>query len=212
MFSFENVRYLEILDLPSLFIEENRITTLFGESGSGKTTILRLLNKMISPTQGEVFFKEQKLSDKDPASHRRMVTMLSQEPVIFDGTIEYNLNSGRYFQDMEPAADETLKNILERVDLKKNLRDTASKLSVGEKQRLALARVMLLKPEVYLLDEPSSSLDEGSEEMIFGMFSSFVKEEHKTLVMVTHSRYIAKKYSDRIIYIKDGREYTGEDI
>jgi putative ABC transport system ATP-binding protein len=212
MFRFENVKFLDVLDLPSLMIEGSRITTLFGESGSGKTTILKLLNKMLSPTEGNIYFKEQDISEKEPSSHRRIVTMLSQEPVIFEGTIEYNLNAGRYFQDMEPAADETLKNILKRVDLKKNLGDNASKLSGGEKQRLALARVMLLKPEVYLLDEPSSSLDEGSEEMIFDMFSSFVKEEHKTLVMVTHSRYIAKKYSDRIIYIKDGREHKGEEI
>ncbi len=211
MFRFENVKYFEILDLPSLFIEEKRITTLFGESGSGKTTILRLLNKMASPTEGMIYFKDKKLPEIDPASHRREVTMLSQEPVIFDGTIGYNLNAGRYFQDMEPASDGSLKDVLKRVDLKKDPGDTAAKLSGGERQRLALARVMLLNPEVYLLDEPSSSLDEGAEEMIFEMFSAFVKEQHKTLVMVTHSRYIAKKYSDGIIYIKNGSGYSGEE-
>jgi putative ABC transport system ATP-binding protein len=205
MFEFINVKYKDVLDLPTLYIEKEKITTLVGASGSGKTTILRMLNKMISPTKGRIMFDGTDLRQINSVAHRRHVIMLSQSPAMFEGSIRDNLNAGLRFQERELPSDETLYQILEQVKLKKSLESSVNTLSGGEKQRLALGRVLLLNPEVYLLDEPSSALDDETEEIVIQMLTKHVRKEKKTIVMVTHSKAIAEKYSDTIIEIYEGR-------
>lgn len=205
MFKFIDVRYKGILDLPTLYIEKGKITTLVGASGSGKTTILKMLNKMISPTQGRILFNGVDLKEINSVAHRRRVTMLSQSPAMFEGSIRDNLIAGLRFQQREIPSDEVLYQVLEQVKLKKSLESSANTLSGGEKQRLALGRVLILNPDVYLLDEPSSALDDETEEIIIHMVTEHVRRENKTLVMATHSKAIAEKYSDTIIEISEGR-------
>jgi len=204
MFEFVDVRYKDVLEVPTLYIEKKKITTLVGPSGSGKTTILKLLNKMISPTQGRILFNGVDLKEINSVAHRRHVVMLSQSPAMFEGSIRDNLNAGLIFQERELPGDEVLRRILQQVKLNKPLDSLANTLSGGEKQRLALGRVLMLNPDVYLLDEPSSALDDETEEIIIHMVTEHVRTENKTLVMVTHSKSIAEKYSDAIIEICQG--------
>ena len=205
MFRFIDVKYKDILDVPRLFIEKGKITTLVGPSGSGKTTILRMLNKMLSPTQGRIVFKDTDLGNVNTVTHRRQVTLLSQNPVVFEGSIRDNLNSGLKFQEKSLLSDEVLLNMLEKIKLKKALDTSPSVLSGGEKQRLALGRVLLLNSEIYLLDEPSAALDDETENAIIEMVIEYVRKENKTLVMVTHSKAMAEKHSDTVIEILEGR-------
>jgi len=128
--------------------------------------------------------------------------MLTQNPAVFEGSIRDNLNVALKFQEKSLLKDNVLLGILEKVKLNKELDSPANTLSGGEKQRLTLGRVLLLNSEVYLLDEPSSSLDDETEESIIQMVTEHVRKETKTLVMVTHSKAIAKKYSDVIIDLR----------
>jgi len=215
MFKFIDVKYKDILDLPTLCIEKEKITTLVGTSGSGKTTILRMLNKMLSPTQGKILFKGIDLSTINSVDHRRCITMLTQNPAIFEGTIRDNLNIGLKFQEKELPGDDVLIKVLEQVKLDLQLDNPAHLLSGGERQRLALGRILLLNSQVYLLDEPSSALDEETAEIIIQGVTEHVRKENKTMIMVTHSQTIAERYSDTIIEISNGkvrsrREYTYE--
>ncbi|WP_031386964.1 ABC transporter ATP-binding protein [Desulfonatronum thiodismutans] len=205
MFEFIDVHYDNILDLPRLVLGTEQVTSLVGASGSGKTTVLRLLNKMISPTRGRILFQGENLGQRDSVRHRRDVVMLSQSPAIFEGTVGDNLLAGSRFQEKDPPGDEVLKRLLEQVRLAKSLDEAADKLSGGERQRLALARVLLLEPRVYLLDEPSSALDEETEQLIFDMLTAHVRAAGKTIIMVTHSRAVARKYSDTIIEMSGGK-------
>lgn len=205
MFHLENVRYRDILDIERLDIPSEKITCIIGESGSGKTTLLRLLNNMISCDQGNIYYRGQSIYAINPIELRRKVIMLAQNPAIFPGTIRDNLLIGLKFSEKPLVSDEKLKEVLERVYLKKNLEEGIGNLSGGEKQRLALGRVMLMDPEVFLLDEPSSALDEATEELVIERMVQHVKENDKTLVMITHTKKIAQKYGDYLIEIKKGR-------
>ena len=205
MFEFKDVKFKEILDIPQLHIAKDKITTLMGPSGSGKTTILKMLNKMLSPTEGSIIFNEQSLDEIDSIAHRRHVTMLSQAPAMFDGDIKANLIAGLKFQKREMPNDNVLSDMLVKVKLNKELSSPTLTLSGGEKQRLALGRVLLLNSEVYLLDEPSSSLDEATAEAIIEMIVGYARSENKTLVMVTHSKAIAQRFSDEIIEVCNGQ-------
>ena len=211
MFHFTNVKYKDVLDIPSLDIADGMITTIVGPSGSGKTTLLRLLNKIISPTQGNILLNGENLKTIESISLRRRVGMLSQNPIMFEGDIRDNLLAGFIFQNRPLPDDSTLRNMLIQVSLLKGLDTLGVSLSGGEKQRVALARLLLLMPEVYLLDEPSSALDDVTEEEIIDMLAAHVRRDKKTLVMVTHSRKIADRYSETIIEIVGGKVRQGGD-
>lgn len=205
MFLLKNVKYKNILDILELNIDENKITSIVGESGSGKSTLLKLLNKMISCDSGDIFFKDKSLNILDSISHRRNVVMLSQNIAIFKGNIRDNLLIGLKFSEKDSKSDYELEEVLNFVNLKKSLDENCETLSGGEKQKLALARVVLMDSEVILLDEPSSALDEDNSFFIFEKICEYVKENKKTLIMVTHSKAIANKFSDVIIQIKNGK-------
>jgi putative ABC transport system ATP-binding protein len=205
LFELKNIKYKHILDIPEISFEKGKITTLQGKSGGGKTTILKLLNKMISPCSGDVLYNGSNLADINSVEHRRNVVMLSQNVILFPGTIADNLNIALKFQDKELANDQKLKDILKQLELNKKLDEDAHSLSGGEKQRLALGRILLLNPDVYMFDEPSSSLDDATEEFIIDLLTSHVKEKKKTAIIVTHSKDMAKKHSDIIFEVENAR-------
>ncbi len=206
MFVFKDVKYKNIIHIHSLTIEAKKVTFIVGESGSGKTTLLRLLNKMISPDSGEIFYSGIPLMSIDSVKLRRSVVMLPQSPVIFDGSIKDNLLIGLEFSEKPSASDDELIAVLKCVNLNKALGQDAKILSGGEKQRLALARVLLMNPDVLLLDEPSSSLDEETEKLIFDVLTHYTRDNAKTLICVTHSKKAAASYADQIIEIKKSSE------
>jgi putative ABC transport system ATP-binding protein len=206
MFNFENVKYKDVLDIKDLHIEKNKITCIVGESGSGKTTLLKLFNKLISPDEGEIRYMDKNLRDFDSVKLRREVVMLPQSPAIYQGSVKDNLLIGLKFSEKDEVAQEdSLMKILKEVSLNKNLQDNAEKMSGGEQQRLALGRIILLDPNVYLLDEPSSALDEETEYLVIEKMVDHVRKNNKTLIMVTHTKRIAEEFADNIVEVKKGK-------
>lgn len=211
MFLFKNVSYKNILNIRELNIPSHKVTCIVGQSGSGKTTLLRLLNKIISYDEGEILYSDKSLKTIDSIKLRREVIMLPQIPVMFNGNVKENLLIGLKFSEKPLVPDEILYEILEFVQLDKELSESVEKLSGGEKQKLCLARALLLNPEVFLLDEPSSALDEYTEHLIISSLVEYTKKNNKTLIMVTHSKKIAKNFSDNIIEIKNGSLFIKEE-
>ncbi|MFW6237923.1 MAG: ABC transporter ATP-binding protein, partial [Halanaerobiales bacterium] len=204
MFELKNVKFKGILYIQDLLIEGGEITCIVGKSGGGKTTLLKLLNNMISPDSGIIRYRGRDLEDYDPLALRREVLMLPQNPVMFPGTIRDNFCRTLDYTESDFSGEESFHMLLDKVGLEMDLDSRADRLSGGEKQRVALARVLLLEPEVLLLDEPSSSLDEDTEAAIIRMVVDYIGEKEGTLVMVTHSRSVAGRYGDVIITLGDG--------
>lgn len=198
MYEFKN-----ILDISYLKINKP-ITCIVGSSGSGKTTLLKMLNCLNSPDEGIIKYNGESIINTDTIKLRRNVVMLGQTPVIYSGSIEDNLQIGLEFSNKKPASKIAMEEALRRVELDKKLTDGCGNLSGGEKQRLCLARVMLMDADTYLLDEPSAALDKDTEEFIIENFSKFVLENNKELIMVTHSEQIAEKFPHSIIRIEKG--------
>lgn len=205
MYTINNLKYKDILNIASLTIPDGKVTCIIGESGSGKTTLLRHLNKLISCDMGEIKYNGKILRNIDSVALRREVVMLSQNPGIFKGSIRDNLLIGLKFSEKPLKTDGELYEYLREVKLDKKLSDNADKLSGGEKQRLALARIIALEPEIYLLDEPSSALDDETEELIISKLVNHSTDNNKTLIMVTHSKALAIKYGDNVIELRDGK-------
>ncbi|MFO3717521.1 ATP-binding cassette domain-containing protein [Anaerococcus sp. ENR1011] len=209
MFTFDNVKYKDILAIDDLKIELGKVTCITGPSGSGKSTFLRLINKLISPDSGIIALNEENIASINSVSYRRKVPMLSQSPVTFPGTIRDNLLIGRKFQGKKTLSDDKLLSALKAVSLDEPLDKDIENLSGGEQQRVSIARLMLLDSEIYLLDEPSSALDDITEDFVIKSMVDMARDENKTIIYVTHSNSMADKYSDRVINIVDGRVVNG---
>jgi len=207
-FTLDGVTYKGIISVDRLEIPEGRVTCIVGESGSGKTTLLRMLNNLVSPEKGSVYYKGENVAGLDPVELRRSVVMLPQNPVVFPGSVADNLMIAREFAGKSPAKDEALAGILKTVKLQKKLSDDPTEFSGGEKQRLALARVLILEPEALLLDEPSSALDERTEGEVIGSVVDFVRRRELTLVMVVHSRELAIRFTNTLVTVKNGKVFT----
>lgn len=204
IFEFINVKYNDILSIDHLIINQEKTTCLLGPSGVGKTTLLRLLNKLISPTQGEIYYRGQTLKDMQSVQLRQQVVLLSQQPIMFDTTIKDNLIIGCQFAKKPIPNEIQLKQMLAELSLDKELDADATKCSIGEKQRIALGRVLLMNADVYLMDEPSSALDRDTEKLIMDVIVKYTKKLGHTLVMVTHSQDVAQTYGDEIINLGKG--------
>lgn len=209
MFKLKDIKFKNILDIENLEIHENVVTIVKGESGSGKSTMLKLLNNIISPNSGVVMYNGVDVNDINPIALRREVIMQSQFPNIFPGNVRENLNIIFTLRGEEGLDDEKLLKAMEIVNLKKDLTDDAQNLSGGEKTRLSIARLFLVEPEVFLLDEPGASLDSKTEEILMNNVISEIKRRNKTLIYISHSEN-QEIIADEIITMKNGKVLSHE--
>jgi len=169
------------------------LTAMVGSSGAGKTTLLRLLNRLDDPDAGQVLLDGKDVRQYDVLQLRRRVQYVGQVPVTFPGTVAENLAMA------EPSADAAA--LLERVGLSTTLVERrADALSVGEAQRLSLARALACEPEALLLDEPTSALDTASKGGIEQLIRSLAGGG-LTVVLVTHDPRQAAELADAVIEV-----------
>lgn len=204
-YSLRNVAYRQILFIPELDIPSASFFWVTGPSGGGKTTFLKLLNNLVSCDRGEIFYYGHNLLALDPVDLRRRAVMVSQTPYIFPLSVRDNIQLVFHFNRKEAVSQETMENLLAHFGLPGMLDQSTHNLSGGEKQRLALARALLLDPETLLLDEPTAALDEENSLIVFNYLSDWVKKNNRTIVMVSHAATHAGEYADQIMTLQRGK-------
>jgi len=174
-------------------------TALLGPSGSGKSTILRLLNRLADPDEGIVRMHGEDVRGVDVLALRRRAMLVPQLPAPLPGTVSENV---RYGPSLIGRAVEVVA-LLERAGLDATYAErAAAQLSVGEQQRVMLARALALDPEVLLLDEPTSALDETARDDIERTLREL--RERVSIVLVTHDRAQAERLTTRTVRIEAG--------
>jgi len=210
IFKLEHIDYtidgLEILNDISLTIRPRDFAVLLGPSGSGKSTLLRMLNCLNSPTSGSIFFNDKLITDYDITLLRQKAGMVFQSPTMINGTVRENLTMmQKWTKDGNSPADDELIEILEKVDLNSTFLDkNARSLSGGEQQRIALARTLLNKPEVLLLDEPTANLDPQLAIKILKLVYQLYRDLKLTVILVSHDHQTIKQFAKRVAYLIDG--------
>ena len=197
----------EVLRVEGLAIPQGEIFALVGPSGSGKSTLLRLLNFLESPAEGSVSFWGKPFFSGDgqmPLEVRRQVTMVFQRPVLLKDSVYANVAYGLKARG-ERNCQQKVDEVLAQVGLEGFPKREASTLSGGEVQRVALARALVLKPQVLLLDEPTANLDPYNVGLIESIIESFNRQEGKTVVLVTHSVFQAKRLAHRVALLLEGK-------
>ena len=185
-------------------VQTGELLGIVGPSGSGKSSLLRLLNRLDEPSTGTVLLDDLDYRQLPPRELRRRIGMVMQRPFLFPGDVATNLRFGPA-QRGEALPQDEIASLLERVGLAGFAAQEVSVLSGGEQQRVSLARTLANRPEVLLLDEPTSALDEQSKQGIEELVGALVRDHGLTCVMVTHDRDQARRMCHRVIVLEAGR-------
>lgn len=185
-------------------IPKGMVVGIIGPSGSGKSTLLRALNRLWEPPPHTVFMDGRDICSVDVLNLRRKVGMLFQLPAIFDGTVADNIRYGPQLRGRKLADNEVYK-LLTLADLDSSFfNKNGRELSVGQAQRVALARTLANDPEVLLLDEPTSALDPISTQNIEDVLVKLKKNRGMTVILVSHSIKQIQRIADLVCLLVDG--------
>ncbi|KAG2008663.1 multidrug resistance protein 1 [Coprinopsis cinerea AmutBmut pab1-1] len=196
----------------SLEVQPGTYVALVGASGSGKSTVIQMIERFYDPLSGEIYMDGEKINELNVQDYRRHIALVSQEPTLYAGTIRFNILLGA-IKPAEEVTQEELEaacrdaNILDFIKSLPNGFDTevggkGSQLSGGQKQRIAIARALLRNPKVLLLDEATSALDSHSEKVVQAALDQAAKG--RTTIAIAH-RLSTIQNADKIYFIKEGR-------
>lgn len=190
----------------SFSVNRGEIIALVGASGAGKTTLLRLLNRLNNPTQGNLYFQGQPLEQIPVTQLRQAIALIPQEPKLLGMTVSESLSYPLRLQKLGNA------EINQRVDIWRNrlripetwLNRTELQLSLGQRQLVAIARSLVMQPQIILLDEPTSALDMGISQHFLLILDNLSQNHNITIIMVNHQLELLKNFAHRILYLAEG--------
>jgi len=207
LLQFENVYFdndgKTILKNICVDIESGDFISVVGPSGSGKSTFFKLCSHLISPTRGNITFKDKNITEYSPTELRKSIVYCFQTPYLFGNTVLDNINFPFSIRNMKPD----IKKINELFSIfhmsADFLNEDVKSLSGGEKQRLALIRSLLFKPEILLLDEITSALDVNNTEIVENVIVS-LNREGMTVLWITHNPEQSRKHANKLLTIEAG--------
>ena len=199
---------LQVLRGIDLQVAEGEVISIIGPSGGGKSTFLRCLNLLETPTEGEIWFEGVNLRDKkiDIAKYRQKIGMVFQHFNVFPHlTVLNNITIAPTLEKKIPKvqAEKEAMELLQQVGLTDKANQYPKKLSGGQKQRLAIVRALAMQPKMVLFDEPTSALDPEMVKEVLQVIRNLAKSG-MTILIVTHEMAFAKEVSDRVLFIDQG--------
>ncbi len=194
---------VKILKNVSCKIPYNSIYAIMGPSGSGKTTLLRLFNRLDVPYSGDIYFEERSIEEYNVKELRKQVGMVFQIPPLFEGTVEDNLMFAIELSGRDVSCEELIKMVGLQGDI---LKKDTGKLSVGQSQRVAIARSLAMDLKVLLMDEPTSSLDYTATLGIEELIKKINKEKNITIVIVSHNIDQVKRIATDVLFMVEGEK------
>ncbi len=197
----------EVLKNINFNLEKGERVVILGESGSGKSTILRCINKLEEKTSGAIYFNNELITDKNILKVRSKINMVFQSYNLFNNlTILENIILAPVKLKMlsEIKAIKEAEKLLDKFNLSEKINDYPKQLSGGQKQRVAIIRALIMNPEYILFDEPTSALDPKMIDEVVEIFRE-LKKENIGMIVVTHELKFAREIADRVLFIHKGK-------
>ena len=202
----------EILRGVTFAVQAGEVFSVVGPSGAGKSTLLRTINRLVEASAGNIFLDGAPIEEIDPLELRRRIGMVFQLPALFGDTVEDSVLYGVRLAGK--CAD--VERLLGLAGLAPSLASrNPQSLSVGQQQRVSIARALALEPEVLLMDEPTSALDQVARQRIEDLIGQLNKELGLTIVVVSHALDQVERIADRVVLLIDGRsegEWSKEEF
>lgn len=196
----------EVLSIDSLSIEPGRIYGLLGPNGSGKTTLMKLMAFLDEPSDGEIYFEGRKAARREMPAFRSKVVWSPQFPVMFTGSLRYNIEYPMRIRGIESARRRRRsEELLDKVGLLDLADAPARRLSGGEAQRASLARALAAQAEVLLLDEPTANVDAASRQGLVALIEDLWRDQKLSIIVTTHDHSLEAELCQERIYLNDGK-------
>jgi tungstate transport system ATP-binding protein len=195
-----------VLQLDELTIIEGEVLAVVGPNGAGKSTLLLTLARLLKPERGKILFGGEQVSAESDTAYRRRIALVMQDPLLFDTSVFENVASGLRFRGVSNDVIQRDAPLwLERLGVGHLSKRRAGELSGGEAQRVSLARALVLKPQLLLLDEPFSALDPPTRSRLLDDLGALLDETATTTVFVTHDLNEAAQLGERMAVIVGNR-------
>ena len=191
-----------VLEVPQLFIKPGECLGVIGPSGAGKTTLLRILALLDRPASGEMIYAGKKLNGAIPIETRREVTMVFQRAALLDKTVYENVEYGLAIRGVEDT--QRVRDMLEVLGIAHLASQPAFSLSGGELQRAAVARALVIRPRVLLLDEPTANLDPENVSILENAIKRTITDDGTTVVLVSHNLHQIERLATNVAGVLDG--------
>lgn len=182
---------------------------IIGTVGSGKSSLLRLLNRLNSPTKGEIYFHGENISSLPVINLRRQIVLVPQEPKLLEMTVAETLAYPLILQSFsQENINQRLSFWCHQLKIPEAWLDrTELQLSLGQRQLVAIARALMMQPSIILLDEPTSALDFGVASNLIEILINLAQEHNITIIMVNHQLNVVEDFSQRVIWLNQGEMY-----
>ena len=178
-----------ILDITEYSLNRGGITALIGPNGAGKSTLLKLLALLFVPQFGKVYFSDNEVNSNNRLLLSRRIGLVLQSPYLISGSVADNLLLGLVFRRLPKLERaQRLEEVTALLDIGKLIHRSAKTLSSGEIQKIAIGRVLALRPDVLLLDEPFTHLDMGASDELEKLLRVLVKDRHMTVILTSHDK------------------------
>lgn len=211
LYKLENIKRIHgsrtVLDIENLEISAGKIYTLIGPNGAGKTTLLKILSFLDLPSEGQIQFMGEKvgLSERYLFAFRKRVVLLDQSPIMFTGSVKKNIEFGLDVRGIsESEKKRRVEDALDLVGMARFKNYNACGLSGGETKRVALARALVLQPEVLLCDEPTANVDGENQEIILSIIEQINKEQSTSVIFSTHYLSQGQRLADHSLLLQQG--------
>ncbi len=199
IFTLKDVTFKGIIAYPYIEIKRDKATFICGKSGCGKSTMLRLLNGVLTADSGSVRYNDKDISGYDTIKLRQEVLLCGQSVYLASATIRDNFAEFYTYRDLPTLSDSMMTEFLRLCAADFSLDTDCTTMSGGERQRVYTAICLSFLPRVLLLDEPTSALDDLTAATFFESITKFCHKEGITLIVVSHNKPLATQYANEII-------------
>jgi tungstate transport system ATP-binding protein len=195
-----------VLEIDHLQVIKGQVLAVVGPNGAGKSTLLLALAKLLKPARGFIRFSGAPLEDWPDLAYRRRIGLVLQEPLLLNRSVYANVTTGLHFRHLPKAqVNQRAQAWLDKLGIAPLSRRRASQLSGGEAQRVSLARVFALQPELLLLDEPFTGLDTPTRLRLLDDLAGILRETGVTAIFITHDFSEVTRFAHQVAVILENR-------